>query len=424
MSITSAIRRLIDAGCSIEQALLAAEEIEKHAADTLERYVGALNFYREMSENVRGLSADAADAAADRRAKDAARKRENRLKNKHLKDKCGIAQTDYASENVRGLSADAADAAAETSSPSLSPRIKEKKQKKIIPPVTPPSSDHGGREEISGFAGNQSGDVTEMVAPVSETTESAAITTNASDGGEGDYPAARPLEGELLAPEELVREGHYSAWRPKAAPQQPGAGQPVQKMHPLPQSEQMLMAVASACVSQKQPPAANSPARPETPALPAKTAAKAPKSASGTRLPENWVLCEQDGNFALKEGFSREEIYRIAASFADYWHGTSGAKGRKADWHATWRNWVRREGDSRARQAARGGYNPPGKFAHLGNGQARGIAEALDEAGVFDDGDYGIFSRGGAQNGADSSRNETDRKIGGVSSGLLPKRAE
>ena len=33
MSITSAIRRLINAGCSLEQALLAAEEIEAAIAD-------------------------------------------------------------------------------------------------------------------------------------------------------------------------------------------------------------------------------------------------------------------------------------------------------------------------------------------------------------------------------------------------------
>ena len=31
------------------------------------------------------------------------------------------------------------------------------------------------------------------------------------------------------------------------------------------------------------------------------------------------------------------------AKFCDYWAGTPGAKGRKLDWLATWRNWVRRE---------------------------------------------------------------------------------
>jgi hypothetical protein len=29
--------------------------------------------------------------------------------------------------------------------------------------------------------------------------------------------------------------------------------------------------------------------------------------------------------------------------FADYWRGAAGAKGRKADWFATWRNWCRKE---------------------------------------------------------------------------------
>jgi hypothetical protein len=34
---------------------------------------------------------------------------------------------------------------------------------------------------------------------------------------------------------------------------------------------------------------------------------------------------------------------QTAQRFADYWHGVAGAKGRKADWLATWRNWVRGE---------------------------------------------------------------------------------
>src|SRR5690606_5110201 len=28
--------------------------------------------------------------------------------------------------------------------------------------------------------------------------------------------------------------------------------------------------------------------------------------------------------------------------FRDYWHGVAGAAARKADWPATWRNWIRR----------------------------------------------------------------------------------
>lgn len=59
-----------------------------------------------------------------------------------------------------------------------------------------------------------------------------------------------------------------------------------------------------------------------------------------------------------------------AAAFVDYWHAKPGKDGRKADWAATWRNWVRnsrRAGDEpqspmvRAlldREARREAYQP------------------------------------------------------------------
>jgi hypothetical protein len=33
----------------------------------------------------------------------------------------------------------------------------------------------------------------------------------------------------------------------------------------------------------------------------------------------------------------------VAERFRDYWLAVPGARGRKADWGATWRNWCRRE---------------------------------------------------------------------------------
>lgn len=39
---------------------------------------------------------------------------------------------------------------------------------------------------------------------------------------------------------------------------------------------------------------------------------------------------------------SAEEIRRQADMFADHWHAATGKDGRKADWEATWRNWIRR----------------------------------------------------------------------------------
>lgn len=69
-----------------------------------------------------------------------------------------------------------------------------------------------------------------------------------------------------------------------------------------------------------------------------------------SRLPKPFELPEE---WALWAGEERPELdlARTAAKFADYWHGKGGKEGRKLDWFATWRNWVR---DERAPQAVGG----------------------------------------------------------------------
>lgn len=61
-----------------------------------------------------------------------------------------------------------------------------------------------------------------------------------------------------------------------------------------------------------------------------------------SRLPTDWVLPDDWRQWARAER-SDLDLDRAAASFADYWHGKAGKDGRKADWLATWRNWVRNE---------------------------------------------------------------------------------
>lgn len=75
-----------------------------------------------------------------------------------------------------------------------------------------------------------------------------------------------------------------------------------------------------------------------------------PKGVSGkraTRLPEDW---EPDRVFATREGLPPAEINLEADKFRDYWRALPGQKGVKADWPATWRNWVRRAAESRPQQ--------------------------------------------------------------------------
>jgi hypothetical protein len=64
-------------------------------------------------------------------------------------------------------------------------------------------------------------------------------------------------------------------------------------------------------------------------------------SPSGSRLPADWQLPDDWRDWAKAE---RPDIdaKTEAASFADYWHAKPGKDGRKTDWQATWRNWIRR----------------------------------------------------------------------------------
>lgn len=65
---------------------------------------------------------------------------------------------------------------------------------------------------------------------------------------------------------------------------------------------------------------------------------ESPKTKKASKLKEE-TLPEDWKNFCLKE---RPELQpeKVFESFKDYWIGVAGVK---ADWSATWRNWVRKE---------------------------------------------------------------------------------
>lgn len=97
-----------------------------------------------------------------------------------------------------------------------------------------------------------------------------------------------------------------------------------------------------------------------TPSAPADAVAAldsgAKSGARGTKLPEGWEPSEAMTVWARNE---RPDLILsdTLARFRDYWRAQPGAKGRKADWPATWRNWVRNEkrqpGDVRGAAAER-----------------------------------------------------------------------
>jgi uncharacterized protein YdaU (DUF1376 family) len=61
-----------------------------------------------------------------------------------------------------------------------------------------------------------------------------------------------------------------------------------------------------------------------------------------TRLPTDWTPTPEMIEFCKNER-PELQVKAVADSFRDYWVSVAGAKGRKADWLATWRNWVRNQ---------------------------------------------------------------------------------
>lgn len=61
----------------------------------------------------------------------------------------------------------------------------------------------------------------------------------------------------------------------------------------------------------------------------------------GTRLPEGWQPPDEEIR-KMRDEYPDLNLRLEHDKFADHWKAQPGAKGRKADWTATWRNWMRR----------------------------------------------------------------------------------
>ena len=87
-------------------------------------------------------------------------------------------------------------------------------------------------------------------------------------------------------------------------------------------------------------------------------------STAGSRISEDWALSKHLVEWALTEGAPNDLVRTEAAKFKDYWIGVAGAKGRKANWDATWRNWIRKAiADQKPRLTAiNGGNNAKANF--------------------------------------------------------------
>jgi len=59
------------------------------------------------------------------------------------------------------------------------------------------------------------------------------------------------------------------------------------------------------------------------------------------RLPDGWQP-EPETELISKLGVRRQHVDQELERFIDYWISQPGARGRKVNWQATWRNWLRR----------------------------------------------------------------------------------
>lgn len=109
-----------------------------------------------------------------------------------------------------------------------------------------------------------------------------------------------------------------------------------------------------------------------------KAEAKAP--ATGTRLPTDWRPSDADIEYCKTE---RPDLRPslVATNFYDYWIAVPGSKGRKADWSATWRTWVRKESMV---TAGRTSAPPRGGGQDLDEQRRRNTEEAMRLLGIAD----------------------------------------
>jgi hypothetical protein len=75
-------------------------------------------------------------------------------------------------------------------------------------------------------------------------------------------------------------------------------------------------------------------------------------AARGRRLPPEWAPGANLVAWAREQNLPDEYCRRQTEKFVDYYTAQTGAKATKADWDATWRNWIRRAVEERPPAAA------------------------------------------------------------------------
>ena len=103
-----------------------------------------------------------------------------------------------------------------------------------------------------------------------------------------------------------------------------------------------------------------------------------PNAASGSRLPSGWTP-DPESLSTENPDLAQAEL----AKFRDYWSSSPGAQGRKADWQATWRNWLRRAAETHSSRNSHGQRpHHDAKFNARQENHARAFAAADRAAGL------------------------------------------
>lgn len=79
--------------------------------------------------------------------------------------------------------------------------------------------------------------------------------------------------------------------------------------------------------------------------IPLRPEPKPPPEKRAHRLPSDFQLTQADITHARNEGLTDDQIRREFDRFRDHWLAASGSNAAKRDWHAAWRNWVRKAAD-------------------------------------------------------------------------------
>lgn len=75
---------------------------------------------------------------------------------------------------------------------------------------------------------------------------------------------------------------------------------------------------------------------------------KAVATQQGSRLQADWVLPDEWRQWAESERPDLDAV-KVSERFKDFWIAKPGKDGRKLDWLATWRNWVRNQSQGQQR---------------------------------------------------------------------------